>query len=300
MCVRIAIGTLGKVTVERSHNRIDPKRIIGHTLPLSDTRTAGIGHHHTADTLQVLNHAVALSRAIYLFRTRIDNQRSLHLQTFCLYLTGYRSCTTQILIRRVGTRTNQSHFHLLREPFLLHTGSKFRYRTSCIGRKRSVHIRFQCRKVNFNQTVVIFLRLLCHFRICPQIGRISLSQCGNILTSGSTEVALHLLIVRENRSCSSHLSSHVTDSSLAGSRQRAGSLSEIFNNGIRPSLHGENTCQFQNHIFWRSPSVQRTGQLHPNQFRHLQFPFHAGHHVHCVGTAHANGNHAQSTGIRRV
>ena len=176
MRIRVAVGTLGKVTVERSHDGIGPQRVVGHTLPLADTRTTGIGHHHATDTLQVFNHAITLGRAIHLLRTWVDNQRSLHLQSLRLYLTGYRSRTAQILIRRVGAGANQSHFHFLRETFLLHTGRKFRNRTSRIGGERTVHIGFQSRKVDFNQPVVIFLRTLCHFRIRLQVGRIGLSQ----------------------------------------------------------------------------------------------------------------------------
>ena len=77
-------------------------------------------------------------------------------------------------------------------------------------------------------------------------------------------------------------------------------FSKIFDDSIGATFYGQNACQLQNHILRRSPTVQFTGQLHANQFRHLQFPFHAGHHVYRVGTAYTDGNHSQATCIRRM
>ena len=33
---------------------------------------------------------------------------------------------------------------------------------------------------------------------------------------------------------------------------------------------------------------------------HLQFPLHAGHHIHRIGTANADSHHAQTTGVRSM
>ena len=96
--IRISIRTLGKVPVERSHNRILTSRIIGHTLPLSDTRAAGICHNCSAYFFKSVNHTVTLCGCTYAFRTRIDNQRSSRMQPLLCYLMRQRHRTAQILV----------------------------------------------------------------------------------------------------------------------------------------------------------------------------------------------------------
>jgi hypothetical protein len=47
-------------------------------------------------------------------------------------------------------------------------------------------------------------------------------------------------------------------------------------------------------------ATQFTLQVYAYQTRHFQFPFHAGHHIHRIGTTHTNGHHAQTSGIGRM
>ena len=94
MCIRITIGTFGKITVERSDNRVFADRIIGMAFPLSDARTASIRHNSSPNLLESINHPVTLGGGSNLFRTRIDNQRSSHSQMFFSYLTGNGSSPT--------------------------------------------------------------------------------------------------------------------------------------------------------------------------------------------------------------
>src|SRR3989338_11289942 len=47
------------------------------------------------------------------------------------------------------------------------------------------------------------------------------------------------------------------------------------------------------------PAGQFPGQPHADQFRPQQLPRHADHHVHGVGAAHADRQHAETAGVRR-
>ena len=189
------------------------------TFPLADTRTTGIGHNHSTYRFEISYHAITLSSTIDLFRTRVDNQPGSHLQTFRLDLTCQGGCTTQILVRRIGAGTNQSHFHFLRIAILFYLLRKFRNRASRIGSKRSVDIRFQSRQVDFYYPVIIKMRSSFHFLVRSQTRSIFRSHFCHFLTSGSTQIFLHLCIIRKDRGSSSHFCSHIANSGLTGSRQ---------------------------------------------------------------------------------
>ena len=40
--------------------------------------------------------------------------------------------------------------------------------------------------------------------------------------------------------------------------------------------------------------------MYTNQAGHFQFPFHTSHHIYCIGTTNADGNHTQTTCIGRM
>lgn len=67
-----------------------------------------------------------------------------------------------------------------------------------------------------------------------------------------------------------------------------------------PPLHGEDARQFQNHVLRSGPAAELSFQVHADQAGHLQLPRHAGHHVHGIGTAHADRQHAQTSRIGSV
>lgn len=107
VCVRIAVRTFGKVAVEGGDDRVLPHRVVRMTFPLTDARTAGICHDHGADLHEVIHHSVSFGSGANLFGTRIDDQRGSHTQILFLHLPCKGCGTAEILVRRVGTRTDQ-------------------------------------------------------------------------------------------------------------------------------------------------------------------------------------------------
>ena len=110
--IRITVGTFGKITVKGSHYRVFTGRIVRMAFPLSDTGTTGISHNRSSHLFEHIHHAVTLGRSTNLFGSRIHNQRCRHSQILFIHLPGNRNGTADILIRRVGTRSYQPHFHL--------------------------------------------------------------------------------------------------------------------------------------------------------------------------------------------
>ena len=58
--IRVTISTAAEVSVERGNNGILARIIIGMTLPLSDARTAGIGHDEGSNLLEIIKDAITL------------------------------------------------------------------------------------------------------------------------------------------------------------------------------------------------------------------------------------------------
>ena len=139
-----------------------------------------------------------------------------------------------------------------------------------------------------------------HFRVRLQFGSVPGRQFRYFLTAGSTQIVGHVPVERENGGSRPHFSAHVADGRLSGSRQRSGTFAEIFDDGVGRPLHGKQPGQFQDDILRSRPTVQFTGQFHTDEFRHLELPFHPGHHIHRIGTAYTDGYHAQSSGIGRM
>ena len=58
--IRVTISTAAKVSVERGNDGILARIIIGMTLPLSDARTAGIGHDEGSNLLEIIEDTITL------------------------------------------------------------------------------------------------------------------------------------------------------------------------------------------------------------------------------------------------
>ena len=300
MRIRIAVGPLRKVPVERRHDRVRTRVVRLVPRPLPDARTASIGHHGAARLKQRLQDSVAFGRIAHLLRTRIDQQLRFRLQLFGGRLTRHRSGAAQILVRRVRTRSDQADFHPLRDPFFAHPGAEFGDRMRGIGRKRPVDIGFQRRQVDFDHPVVIFFRLGGRFGVGAQRTGYAVGQRGHFFASGSAQVARHRLVIGEQRSGGPHLGAHIADRRLAGRRQRSRPVAEIFQNRIGSALDGQYPGQFQDHVFRRSPAAEPPGQFHADDLRHFQLPRHPCHHVHRIGPADADSYHAEPAGVRRM
>ena len=300
MRVRIAVGPLGEVAVERRDDRVRTLVVFRMAVPLADARPAGIGHHRAADRQQIVQQPVALGRLADLLRSGIDNQLGFCLQPFRFGLPGDAGRAAQVLIGRVRARADQSHFHLPGIALFAHDRSEIGDRVRCVGRERPVDMRLERRQVDVDHPVVIFRGVGSRFGIRDQVGGDPVGQRGYLLAPGGAQVAGHRLVVRKQRGRCPDLGAHVTDRRLARSRKRGRSFAEVLDHGIRTALDGQQAGELQDHVLGRGPTAQLARKTYADDLRHLQFPRHAGHHVHGVGSADADRDHAQSSGIRRV
>ena len=68
------------------------------SLPLSDARTARIGHYHRSDAPEIFQYSVSFGGAAYLFRTRVYYYLPFNRDILLVSLARNRSRTAQVLI----------------------------------------------------------------------------------------------------------------------------------------------------------------------------------------------------------
>ena len=71
--IRVTISTTAEVSIKRGNNSILASIVFCMTLPLSDARTAGIGHDKSSNLLEVIKDAITLGSIANLLRTRIND-----------------------------------------------------------------------------------------------------------------------------------------------------------------------------------------------------------------------------------
>lgn len=93
---------------------------------MTDTRTASIGKDKTTSLLESSNLTVTFDSGTNLLGTGSDSELGLGLETVRGSLTGDRSRTGHVLVRRVGARTDEGNLEFLGpvvfDDFLLELG----------------------------------------------------------------------------------------------------------------------------------------------------------------------------------
>ena len=267
------------------------------TLPLSDARTAGIGHDQGSNLLEVIEDSVTLGSIANLLRTRVDDKLTLYLDSLLVSLSGYTCRTGQVLIGRVGTATYQSHFNnhwiVVGRSLRLHV----RDRSCCIRSKRTIEMWLHLREVDFYNLVVESSRIGKYLIVGTKLGSVLLGKRSNLLTTRLAEIFAGILVEWEDRTGSTQLCTHVTDGSLTRGRDAIQALAKVFEDGIGTTLHGEDAQDFENHILRSSPSGELACEMHTDEAWHLELPRLTCKHIHGIGTTNTHGYHTETAGV---
>ena len=142
MGIRVSVGTLREVTVEGVYNSILFLLISTFSVPLTDTRATSVGKYLGAELFESINDTIALDGVTNLFGAWVDTKGGLRRYAQLNGLLNHRYSAAQILIGRVGTRTNKPPFHFERPiigtGYFLHLAH---WRTT-VRRERPIDIRF--------------------------------------------------------------------------------------------------------------------------------------------------------------
>ena len=116
-------------------------------IPLTNTRTASVSEHETADFLKSSHLTVTSDSSTDLFGTGSDSELALGVQTVFSGLTSDGSSAGHILVRRVGARTDESNLEFSRPAILLNLSLELGERGSQIGSEGTVDMGLKLRQV---------------------------------------------------------------------------------------------------------------------------------------------------------
>ena len=158
----------------------------------------------------------------------------------------------------------------------------------------------ECRQVDLDHPVEEGPRVGLDLLVGPQVMGDRLGGIGRVLPAGGPQVAGRGVVVGEQGGGGADLGPHIADGGLAGGRQAAGPWAQVFNNGPRAALHGEDPGHLEDHVLGRRPAGEFAGEVDADQLRPPHVEREAGHNVHRVRSAHPDGHHGQPTGIGGV
>lgn len=112
MSGRVGVVSTGEVSVVRSDDGVGFTLLDVLSVPLTDTRTTGVGENDTADGLEGVNETVSSDSSSDLLGTGGDGELGLGDKTVSLSLLGDGGGSGHVLVGRVGARTDQSDLEL--------------------------------------------------------------------------------------------------------------------------------------------------------------------------------------------
>ena len=154
-------------------------------------------------------------------------------------------------------------------------------------------MRLQLRKVDFDDAVVVRLRVGFAFRVGGQQVAVLLGQVGQPGAAGRPQVSRHPRIVGENRGGGPQFGAHIGDRRLAGGADRGRAGAEVFDDGVGAAGNGQFPGQIQDDVFGRGPAAHFPGKADADKAGVKHFPRQAGHHLHGIGPADADGQRTQ-------
>ena len=169
-----------------------------------------------------------------------------------------------------------------------------------VGRMRAYDVRLERAQVNFDDAVVVLLRILRHRRVGAQLGGVLVGELGDVGAPGSLEVGRHAGVVREQAGSGAVLGAHVADGRLAGAAERGRAGAKELHDVARAALDGQNAHQVQDDVFGAGPAAELAGELDADDARPAQAKRLANHHVDRVRAADADGHHAEAAGVGGV
>ena len=141
---------LAEARVDINDNRrtgVDISLLHVASVPLSNTRATGVSEDNTSDVFESSDLTVPLNGSTNLLGTGGDGEFALDVKTVRGGFLGNRGGAGHVFVRRVGARTDQTDFELLRPVVRLDGGGKLRDRGGKIGCEGTVDMWLQFREV---------------------------------------------------------------------------------------------------------------------------------------------------------
>ena len=238
----VGIVTTGEVTVVGRDDRVGLTLLHILTVPLSNARTTGVGKDDTTEFFKSLKLAVTLNGGANLLRTRGNGEQRLGLDTVVKSVLSNGGGTGHVLIRGVGAGSNQTDLEVLGPLVNINSLLELGDRGSKVRSERTVDVGLELRQVDFDQLVILGTLILA------ELLAVGAGEVGDLLTLGDLEVVVHAVVVGEERSSGTNLSTHVANGTHTSARKGLDTRTVVFDDGTSTTLDSKETSDLEDNI----------------------------------------------------
>lgn len=212
-------------------------------VPLTDTRATSVGKNDTANLFKVFDHTVSSNGSADLLGTGGNGELGLGGKTVGSGLPGNVGRSRHVLVRRVGARANETDLELLRPGVPLDLIGKLGEGSGKVRGEGTVDVGLELSEVDLNPLVI--LTTLVRLKVVVKL----LGVLRNGRTVGGLEVAAHSVVEGEERGGGTNFSSHVTDGSHTGTRERLDTRTVVLNDSTSTTLDSEDTGNLEDNVY---------------------------------------------------
>lgn len=210
--VDVGVVPSGEVSVVGSDDGVSGSLGNILTVPLSDTRSTGVGKNDTSSLLEDGHLSISSDGSTNLLRSGGDGETGLGNESVVGSFLGNGSGTGHVLVRRVGARSDETDGELIGPVVSLDGSSELGERGGKIRSVRSVDVGLELGEVDLDD-LVVFGSL-----VSSEVVGEGFSVLADVGTVGGIEVSSHSVVVGEKGSGGTDFGSHVTDGSHSGAR----------------------------------------------------------------------------------
>lgn len=213
------------------------------SVPLTDTRTAGVGQNHTAELLEGLELTITLDGGANLLGTGSDSEESLGLDAVVESVLGDGGGTAHVLVGGVGARADQTDLELLRPAVGLDGILELGDGGGQIGSERTVNVRLELGQVDLQELVVLGALVFAEL-LGVEAGEVT-----NVGTLGGGEVVVHAVVEGEDGGGGTNFSTHVANGTHTSGGEGVDTRTVVFDDGTGTTLDGQVTSDAENDIW---------------------------------------------------
>ncbi len=293
----VSVVSSAKVTVKGSDDRVFLAFFHILAIPLSDARAACVGEDFSADFGEGVELTIAGDGVLDLVGAGGDEEEAFDFESSISGLFGEVCGAADIFVRRVGAATDQCAFEFRGVAFFGDISGHLRDRARKVGGKGADDIGFEFREIDIDDAVKVFVGVDFDIGVSDEEFCVLIGEVGEISAVGMTEIRAAAGIVGEDGGGGTDLCAHVGDGGFSRTADGVCAGAEVFDDMVGSALDGEDSCEFEDHVFGGGPAVEFAGQAYADQFGHTDGPCESRHHFGGIGSTDTDSDHAESTGV---
>lgn len=226
----VTVVSASEVSVEGRDDGVGSTLLDVLSVPLTDARTASVGHDNTAELLKGLELTIAGNGSANLLGTGGDGEDGLSLDTVVDGVTSDGGSSGHVLVRGVGARADETDLELLGPVVILDGLAELGDGSGQIGSEGTVDMGLKLVQVDLDELIVLGAL------ITTELLGVRSGEVTNLGSLGSSEVVVHAIVEGEDGGCGTNLGSHVRDGSHSGAGEGVDTRAVVLDDGSSTTL----------------------------------------------------------------